>query len=278
MPEMNEDPVAYWNEEAGARWVRAQGAVDRMVAPLTARLMEATDVQPGEHVIDVGCGCGSTTLEFARRVGKEGRVIGVDVSKPMLEQARARSAEISQVMLEHADAQTHVFEPGSVDLVTSRFGIMFFTDPVRAFANLRTSLRDRGRFVAMCWQAPEHNPWLTFIPSAFPDLDLGSLPGPEDGPGPFSLSSPARVHEILGQAGFSRIDLEPFAAKVKLGETVDEVFEGLTEVGPFARILAEAADDQREALLTRARTFLDAHYRSGPPLLDAAVWIVVARP
>ena len=278
MPAMNEDPEAYWNEQAGPRWVRAQAAVDRAMAPLTAHLLESAAPGPGERVLDVGCGCGSTLLALAAQVGAQGHVLGVDISQPMLEEAERRTLHTAQVELRLADAGKFDFaavEP--FDLICSRFGTMFFPEPPAAFSNLRRALKPSGRMVFMCWQSLERNPWIAFLMGAFPEHEP-QLPGPDDGPGPFSLSNPDTLASLLDRAGYADVRVQGFRAKLVVGETPSQVLEGASEVGPFARVLSEADPSERPALMRRATAFLEARFREGTPELGSAVWVVSARP
>lgn len=246
-----------------------------MLGPISSRLVEACDVQPGERVIDIGYGGGTTTLAFAQGVGPTGAVLGVDVSRPLFEHAHSRCAGVDCITLECADAGTFPFDKSWADLVASRFGVMFFPDPVGAFANVREGLRSDGRIVFVCWQSIEQNPWITFVMRAFPDAPM-PLPPPEGGPGPFSLADPSRVLDVLERSGFSDVRLEPVATTVELGRTVDETLDGMSQVGPFSRLLTEAEEGDRPEMLARARAFLEHEYRDGSPALDAAAWVVHA--
>ena len=156
----NAEQIAYWNDEAGTRWTAIQRRTDELFAGLTAAAIQSADPRPGESVLDVGCGCGATVLELARAVGPTGRVVGVDVSRPMLElaSARAQAQGLSTVTLHLADAATYPFRAAEFDLAFSRFGIMFFGDPVSAFANVRRSLRAGGRFAGLVWRPLADNP------------------------------------------------------------------------------------------------------------------------
>ena len=275
MPQLADDPVGYWNDEAGPRWVRVQPAIDRLLAPVTERLLRDANACAGEQVLDVGCGSGTLTLATADRVGPTGRVLGVDLSQPLLDHARSRCSGIGHIELTHGDAATFSFESARMDLVTSRFGVMFFPDPVQAFSNLGNALRKTGRLVVAAWRSVDLNPWMTFLMRAFPEIEP-SPPPPEDKPGPFSLSSPDRIRSILERAAFSDIRLESFDTSLELGATVDQALHAFTEVGPLSRVLAETPDRERPALVDRARSFLDEQYRAGVPSLDAAAWIVHA--
>ena len=238
-------------------------------------MLRDANARSGERVIDVGCGSGTLTLRAAERVGPAGRVLGVDLSRPLLDHARSRCSGIGHIELAHGDAGTFSFESAGMDLVTSRFGVMFFPDPVQAFSNLGNALRKAGRLVVATWRPVDLNPWVTFLLRAFPEIEAPPPP-PEDKPGPFSLSSPDRIQSILERAAFSDIRLEPFDTSLELGATVDQALTTFTEVGPLSRVLAETRESERQGLIDRARTFLEEQYRGGVPSLDAAAWIAHA--
>lgn len=276
MAKMNEDPETYWREHAGPKWVRARHAVDHIVSPITEHLLATADAKEGERVIDIGCGCGTTTLAFARQVGPSGHVLGIDVSDPMLEVTRNAGAELPQLDVALADAGKHSFTP-EAHLLASRFGVMFFPDPPAAFSNMRTALAPGGRTALVCWQSIQRNPWISYIMQAFPEVEA-AMPAPDAGPGPFSLSDPVGTRELLTSAGFKDVQVESFETEVSLGDTAAQALEAMTEVGGFARLLSEAdGDEQRAQLNDRARTFLESAYRDGVPKLDAAVWVLRAR-
>src|SRR2546427_6919777 len=218
-PEANAGQVPYWNEAAGPKWVAFQKIIDAQIAPLGERAMDRAGIAPGERVIDVGCGCGDTTIALARRVGPAGLVLGIDISAPMLERAAetARAEALANVRFENADAQTHRLPASAFDVVYSRFGVMFFADPVAAFANLRAALRPGGRLAFVCWQALPENPWL-FVPlrAAAQHLTLPPPPAP-DAPGPFAFAAPNRVRGILPRAGFAETVPEDLRTTLTLG-------------------------------------------------------------
>ena len=216
MSDLNDGPsarqVRFWNSPATASWVTLQERLDAFFMPLAQAALDHAQPAPGEHVIDVGCGCGATTLALAERVGASGNVHGVDISRPMLGRARQRvdANGPPQVTLTLADAGTHDFPPGSVDLIFSRLGVMFFGDPIAAFANLRRALKPTGRMVFACLQAPANPFTMTAVHAARPLLPPGTIPVPgPDEPGMFSFAEPARVQRILKAAGFAAIALLP---------------------------------------------------------------------
>ena len=158
--EQNADQIAYWNGPGGERWARRQQVQDVLLAPIADILIDRAKPKTGERIVDVGCGSGATTMAFARKVGASGHVLGVDVSGPMLEQALAGAPADAPVDFVQADATVYPFEPASVDLVASRFGVMFFADPAKSFSNLHGALRRSGRLAFICWREPRENPWM----------------------------------------------------------------------------------------------------------------------
>src|SRR6185437_1772231 len=207
--EANADQIAYWNGPGGQRWAARQQAQDVLLAPIADFLVDRARPTAGERVIDVGCGSGATTIALARKVAPSGHVFGVDVSGPMLERARQNAPRELPVDFALADATVYPFDPESFDLVASRFGVMFFAEPALSFANLRRALRRSGRLAFACWREPRENPFfMAPLHAAYKHVPKLPKQGPED-PGPFAFASEARVHRILGEAGFSGIEMEP---------------------------------------------------------------------
>ena len=272
----NADQIAYWNGPGGRRWIPRQDMQDAVFTPITEALFARAGLMPGERAIDVGCGCGATTLEIARRVGPAGGAIGVDVSAPMLERARERALPGAEFLL--ADAMTHPFASGAADLVLSRFGVMFFADPALAFANLRNGLKPGGRLVFACWREPKLNAW-QMVPLKAACRHVPRLPvtGPED-PGPFAFADPARVQRILAAAGFAEIVLTPVDLDLDLA--AGEGFEaGLTtaqEIGAASRALEGQPEALRAAAAEEIRAALAPYQRGQSLPLGAAIWIVEA--
>src|SRR6185503_11565956 len=184
----NAEQIKYWNETAAPKWVEYQAVLDTQLEELGRLAMERARLVPGERVLDVGCGCGATTRALAARVGARGSAHGVDISAPMLARAAelTRAAGVGNVRFTNADAQTYAFEPGGADVLFSRFGVMFFTDPPAAFTNLRRALRPGGRVAFVCWQPLAENPWLLVpLSTAAQHIQLPPPPAP-GAPGPFA--------------------------------------------------------------------------------------------
>ena len=271
MSNMSEDPVAYWNDSAGPKWANIQEPIDRMMTPITTELMAQLAPQLGESAIDVGCGTGELSELLADKVGSTGQVLAVDVSEPLLKKAQERLSKVSHVKFLLADAGTTPFKPES-DILTSRFGVMFFPDPVTAFSNLRSALNPKkGRMVFVCWQAPNNNRWLQLTSEVFPEMPPQLPDG--DVPGPFSLASPDKQRAILSAAGFKNINIHPFETHLSWGETVETALNLVTQVGPFSRILSDAQPEEHPYLLERITDFLTKEYANGPRFYQTAAWI-----
>lgn len=254
------DQHTFWNEIAGPLWVINQTKHDRLLAPLTEALVQEAVPAQGEHVLDVGAGCGDLSLQVAEAVGSGGRVLGIDISKPMLALAKKRYHEeerVARAPIEwiEADAMTHAFEP-DFDLVISRFGVMFFADKARAFANLRRAVKPGGRFVFLTWRRRAEVEWmqapLEWIEPALP------MPELRDGePGPFGLCDGEATRELLADAGFHEVVAEPLDRELLIGETVDEAFSLLLDTGPAAGAIREAEPPASEEAKRRLRENLE---------------------
>ena len=253
----NTEQAEHWNTGPGvAHWVANQARYDRMHAPFTALILDAAALRPGGNVLDVGCGCGGTTLAAARLVAP-GRALGLDLSGPMLAraQADAEAAGLGNAAFRQGDAQVEPLESASFDTVISRFGVMFFADPARSFANLRNALRKGGRLTFVCWQEPKNNPWL-IEPMKAVYRHVPRLPqlGPED-PGPFSFASPERVNRILVEAGFAGVNMEPHGLllDISAGGGIEAAVRSAAEIGPANLALEGQPEEVRAAAVASIR-------------------------
>lgn len=276
MSAANAAQEAYWNEAAGRTWADLQDRIDRQIRPLGLAILDRLAPAPGETVIDVGCGCGDTSLELARRVGPEGEVLGLDISAPMLEVARRRADEAALEGLEfrQADAQVAAL-PGGRDVVFSRFGVMFFADPGAAFGNLRRALRPGGRLGFVCWRPLAENLWMR-LPAETATGLVPPSPPPEPGaPGPFAFADPERVRGILAGAGFTDIGITPHDEAIG-GLDLDGTVEMSFRVGPLGAILRERPD-LAPVLRERVREAVRPWLRDGAVYMPSATWLVSAR-
>lgn len=277
----NPDQAAHWNstEEAG-HWVTRQSQYDAMLAPFIDMLLEGAELADGDHVLDVGCGCGATTLAFAR-TAPQGSAHGVDLSAAMLDRARADAAKASltNVAFEEADAQVHPFARGGFDAVISRFGVMFFADPVAAFTNLRAATKQGGRLAFVCWQPLAANEWLLVPGAALATVvPLPDLEGP-DAPGMFALADPDRTRHILGAASWRDITITEQRTPILVGGagTLDDAVEFLRTGSMGRTLLAGAAKDTERLAIAAVRAALEPRVREEGLRLGAAVWLVTAR-
>lgn len=269
-----DDQAALWNGEMGKTWVDMARVTDQLFEPLTAPLLEATGAG-ASAMLDVGCGAGFTTLALARELGPEARTVGADISGPLLLAARDRSnAAGVPIDFIFGDAQTFEFAPASFDLIVSRLGVMFFADPVAAFANLRRAATDSARLRFICWRDPAENPFMTLTARATKGLlDLPArIPNT---PGPYGLADPERTRAILTDAGWSEVEVRPFDAVCAM--PADELMTFLTRIGPLREALAEADDELREKVLEAVRTAAEPYVDGDRASFEAALWVVDAR-
>ncbi|MCC5887961.1 MAG: methyltransferase domain-containing protein [Gammaproteobacteria bacterium] len=275
MATSNQEQIDYWNGEAGTTWVEAQERLDGLLAPISAELIERAAVTDADRVLDIGCGCGQTSIELARRGAT---VWGIDISGPMLARARQRAANAERVRFSLLDAASADFAPEHT-LLFSRFGVMFFADPIAAFSNLHGALVADGRLCFVCWQAPRENPWMAVAGRAVqPFLPVPEVEPDPRAPGPFAFAEPDYVRDILTRAGFSSIELQSIHPTLHVADTLDEAIEFQGRVGPVARALAELQGEARQAALAAAREALSGHMTEAGLDLAAACWIVTARP
>jgi SAM-dependent methyltransferase len=275
----NADQIAYWNGPNGQRWTDRQAEQDVLLAPVTQALIDRAVPRAGERIIDVGCGCGGTSMALASRVAPTGFVLGVDISGPMLARARQLAPKGLPVDFVLADATVYPFDPEHFDLLVSRFGVMFFAEPAVSFSNLRRALRPSGRMAFACWREPRENPWM-MAPLQAIYQHVPKLPpqGPED-PGPFAFASEERVHRILGEAGFKGIEMEPVALSfdIAIGRGLDAAVQAAMQIGPGSRALDGHPPETRAAAAKSVREMLVPFVRGDSVPLSGSIWIVTAR-
>lgn len=274
---VNAQQAAEWDGPAGAHRTRHAAIFDAETRPHNVRFRAATGVTSRDHVLDVGCGTGQSTRDAAR-AAVAGSALGIDLSAQMLEHARRVSREegLTNVGFEQADAQVHAFPPGSFDVAISRFGSMFFDDPVAAFSNIGHALRPGGRLVLLVWQARERNAWSTTIREAIA-ADAELPPPPAAGPGPFSLGDPAVASGILTAAGFAEISFTDVHEPVYYGPDAAVALDVVSGLRSTKELLAGMDAGQAEEALARLRGTLAEHETSAGVLFDARTWIIAAR-
>ncbi|MAB15163.1 methyltransferase domain-containing protein [Parvibaculum sp.] len=280
----NDDQIKYWNGRSGEKWVANQARMDRVLAPYSQAVIETLAPEKGERAIDIGCGCGVTTRAIAERTGKEGLALGVDVSRPMIEHARAlAAAENNPAEFLLADASSHIFDGPGFDMLASRFGVMFFADPDAAFAHLHGTMKPGGRLAFVCWRPLTENSWF-HVPlfAALEHVEAPEPPAP-GAPGPFAFQDKDRVNAILSGAGFGDISIDQLDAEMTMGRTdsdagdaVEDALHQSLEVGPFSRLFVDLDDTAREKAIGAVRKALAAHNTDRGVVLNGSVWLVTA--
>lgn len=276
--EQNADQIAYWNGPSGQRWASRAAVQETLLGPIADVLIEHARPRPGERVIDVGCGSGATTIAFAKAVAPNGLAFGIDVSAPMLSQARVQAPKDLPLEFALADATVYPFEPASFDLLASRFGVMFFADPIASFANLRRALKPSGRLAFVCWREPKENPWMmTPLMAVYQHVPKLPPVGPEE-PGPFAFASEERVERILKGAGFVGLAMEPhnLAMDIAIGGGLEAAVDGALQIGPASRALQGHPPETHEAAKASLRKTLAPFVRGQSVALQGAIWIVTA--
>ncbi|MGD1935435.1 MAG: class I SAM-dependent methyltransferase [Candidatus Phaeomarinobacter sp.] len=277
MTAINQDQKEFWNGAGGSSWVSGQEEMDRFLSPFTEQLMKHAVPVTGERVLDIGCGTGDTSLLAAKDVGASGSVHGVDISEPMLDLARTRAsnAGAAQATFALADAQSEALGDAA-DLVISRFGVMFFEEPVTAFQNIHAHAKPGGRMVFVCWQPVRENEWVHIgLGIAKNHVEFPPPPDPH-APGPFAFADIDRTLGILGDAGWTTASAEPFSAKLNQGSSPRAGAESLMLRGPISRVMMDRTDAEKEAVLSDLADAMESKVVDEKVMLGAGVWIVSA--
>lgn len=275
----NEAQIEYWNGKAGEKWTHNQESQDQLVAGYGERALAAADLQSGERVIDVGCGCGTTTFAIARAIGPGGGVTGVDIARQMLARARDRAAEVPElpVTFIEGDASVHSFDEAAADAVFSRFGVMFFNNPNDAFANFARALRPGGRLAFVCWRGLDENEWVRTPLGAASRLAEFAKPGVPRVPGPFAFGEGEYIEELLAGAGFADVAIEPYDAPLLLGETIEAGMRKIVENSPLSAALRQIEPDRHALVLDAVAQSMAPFAGEDGVKMGGAVWIVTAR-
>ena len=276
--QINADQLAFWNGPGGHTWVARQEHTDITLAPVTEALLAFAAPQTGERVLDIGCGCGATTLEFARAVGPAGRVAALDISGPMLAegQARAKTAGIANIAWQQVDPAMAALD--AYDLLTSAFGVMFFGDPMGAFANMRSAATPGARMAFVCWRALAENPWMEAPMNAVScHLPPKAVP---NAPGMFAFADPERVSEVLTAAGWAAPRLEKLDLDLDIaaGRGLEEAVDQSTKIGAVNSWLRNQPTDVVSAAIASVRAALAPHVDGASVRLPGAMWLVSSAP
>ncbi|WP_246689097.1 class I SAM-dependent methyltransferase [Mesorhizobium sp. WSM4310] len=272
----NTRQAALWNDVSGKTWVEMQPILDEILAPFERLVVDAGYPGKGANVLDIGCGAGATTLAMARRVGNDGNCVGLDISQPLVALAteRTKVGEVANASFEVGDAQAYAFEPGYFDAVISRFGVMFFDDPVAAFTNIRKAARRRGKLVFVAWRSPLENDFMTtavraaapFLPPA-PTLD-------PDAPGQFAFADGAKVRRILEAGGWASIAVEQADVPCRIAQR--DLMTFVTRLGPVGAALREVDRATAEKITTVLPAAFAPFVEDGEARFNAACWLVTA--
>ena len=272
----NGEQATMWNGVAGRAWVETQELLDRIFKPVEDLLVQRVSAVSPLSVLDIGCGTGSTTLAVARHLGATGRVVGIDISAPMIAAAQARAEQAGvPARFVCANAEAHPFEPASVDMIISRFGVMFFEDSVRAFANLRRAARGDAELTLVVWRGAAENPFMTTAERVAAPL-LPSLPARRPhGPGQFAFGNAQRVHAILEDSGWASIAIRPIDIDCTLPEV--ELVRYLSRLGPVGLALQDADNPTRAKVIDAIRPAFDPYVHGSEVRFTAACWVISAR-
>ncbi|MEI5103477.1 methyltransferase domain-containing protein [Streptomyces sp. PmtG] len=265
-----------WNGYEGAHWAAHQDRWNAVNAGFDEPLLTAAAIRPGDHVLDIGCGGGATT-RLAARAAAPGRALGLDLSAPVLDEARRRAASerVSNVAFAQGDAQVHPFAPGAFDVAVSRFGVMFFADPAAAFANVAAALRPGGRVAFLSAAEPEGNEWLRALAALDGILPLGGFGAPA-GPGMFSLADAGTATGLLAAAGFRDVRAAHVQARGTWGSDAEDAARFLLESGPGRHLLDQVGPGTRDLARTRLTDRLRAHETPGAVRLASSAWLLTA--
>jgi len=276
----NEGMHEFWNGTGALKWLRFQDRMEKNLTPYGHEVMSAAMISTGDFVLDIGCGCGDTSFQMARRVKDNGHVYGVDISVPFVTEATKRKALASaqNTTFLCGDAQVYPFETAVFDVVFSRFGGMFFDDPVQAYGNVRRGMKNNGRLAFICWRPAKDNEWISLSLDVVANhISLPEPLGPED-PGPMSFGDENRVLQILTKAGFSNIQIEASNTPFTVGTNVDEAVEFLTQLGPAGGAIFQSGTDEasKTHIAADLRKALEPFLTERGVVLGAATWIVTA--
>lgn len=268
------DQAEYWNGDAGKRWVEFSDRLDVMLAPFADVILERAHITPHDHVLDVGCGAGILS-QMAAKDAKS--VLGLDISKPLIAHSKRRAAHLTNLDFIQGDAGSVALSSGK-DLLISRFGVMFFEDPVAALSNLHAGMNAEGRMVFACWQAPSENMWaMAPLQAAMPFFKEPPTPSDPHAPGPFAFADSAYVKDVLSTAGWKNVEFQNWRGTVELpGDDVAESARFMMEMGPLSRIMKAQNIDKAPVEAALISKLSEAANEKGRVNMDAAVWIVSA--
>ena len=278
----NSEFVTFWNEILVPKFVKYRHILVDGLTHHSAEIIPTLQISEGDKVVDVACGFGDTAIQLADRAGPSGSVLGIDCCDAFLDFGRkdASAAAVNNVTFVAGDALNYPFESNH-DFCFSRFGTMFFENPVVGLRNMRTALKPGGIMTMIVWRALDENPWLS-LPK---DIVLRFLPAPGDdartcGPGPFSMADPDTVTLQLEAAGYEGIELVRVDAPVIVGDTLDDAIDFQLALGPAGEVFREAGDEAEEKradIVAALKTILGQYETEEGVMLASSSWKVTAR-
>ena len=281
MSEVNKNQKEFWSGKGGDIWVERQNAMDTMLSPLGEAALNKLNFNEEENVLDIGCGCGHTTLNIAKRIGPSGNVTGLDISEPMLKRAKESALEMSitNTLFKCVDVQTEDLGDQIYSAAFSRFGVMFFEDSIAAFKNINKSLISGGYLSFVCWQSPAVNPWQSlFIQEVKKFLDLPSPP--PRSPGPFAFMESEYVSSILEESKFQDITIEGHEAEVNMfsGRSLSDSVKDYISINPVVtQMLKESSENQIAEIVNSGIEAFSPYYSEKGLIFPSATWLVTAR-
>jgi len=270
------DMKAVWNGPAGEAWVSEQSLFDQMLKPFEGLIVEGVEKSGKSKILDIGCGAGTTTYSVAKALGEDGRILGVDISEPLLTAAKSAQEELkAEVQFECGDAQEYAFEQGAFNLIISRFGVMFFKDAVAAFSNLKQAVSSEGELLMYVWRSPQENPFMTLSMRAASPY-LPEMPKPEpNSPGQFGFADPEYVTSVLTEAGWCDVKLEPVDVACSFPAADLKGYIGIASV--FGAALEEKSEPEKAEILDKVHEAYQAHTENGDVKFTAACWKLTAK-
>jgi len=281
MSEVNKNQKDFWSGKGGDIWVERQNAMDTMLSPLGEAALNKLDFNEEENVLDIGCGCGHTTLNIAERIGPSGNVTGLDISEPMLKRAKESAIEMSltNTSFKCVDVQTEDLGEAIYSTAFSRFGVMFFEDSIAAFKNINKSLISGGCLSFVCWQSPAVNPWQSlFIQEIKKFLELPSPP--PRSPGPFAFMESEYVSSILEESKFQDITIEGYETEVNMfsGRSLSDSVKDYISINPVVSgMLKESSENKIAEIIDSAIEAFSPYYTEKGLIFPSATWLVTAR-
>ena len=280
MSDANKDQKDFWSGKGGDVWVKRQQAMDTMLNPLGEAALQKLELNKDTNVLDIGCGCGNTTLSIAEKIKPSGRVTGLDISKPMLQRAieSARNRSLENTSFQCVDVQTEYLGVNTFNAAFSRFGVMFFEDPVAAFRNINESLLPRSPLSFICWQSPIQNPWQSlFVQEVKNFIDLPSPP--PRSPGPFAFMESDYVNSILENSNFENVEIVGYEAKVNMfsGRSLSDAVKDYTSINPVVtEMLKDSTEELKERILNSVIEVFSPYFSEKGLIFPSATWIVTA--